>query len=228
MAEYPALGQIGHAQPIVGEGPADGVRKIAEAAIELKNFMEASAMAVIPALVLMVALSASPAFGQLARQPQDALQSQQAPVNPAIDMQGFLRVSQRAAMHRETRRVSEEEFARMSREPGTIVLDARSREKYDELHVKRAINLSFPDIAIESLKKTIPDKKARILIYCNNNFRNAEGPFPSKLPSASLNISTYIALYNYGYRNVYELSDTLELSASKLEFEPSPKTKSRL
>jgi len=27
---------------------------------------------------------------------------------------------------------------------------------------------------------------------------------------------------------VYELSDTLELSASKLEFEPSPKTKSRL
>ena len=177
MAEYPALGQIGHAQHIVGEGPADGVRKIAEAAIELKNFMEASAMAVIPALVLMVALSASPAFGQLARQPQDALQSQQAPVNPAIDMQGFLRVSQRAALHRETRRVSEEEFARMSREPGTIVLDARSREKYDELHVKRAINLSFPDIAIESLKKTIPDKKARILIYCNNNFRNAEGPF---------------------------------------------------
>jgi len=140
-------------------------------------------------------------------------QTQQAPVNPAIDMAGFLHVSQRA--------VSEEEFARMSREPGTIVLDARSKEKYDELHIKRAINLSFPDIAIESLKKTIPDKKTRILIYCNNNFKNAEGPFPSKLPSASLNISTYIALYNYGYRNVYELRDTLELSASGLEFEPS-------
>ncbi len=185
-------------------------------------------MIAIPALVLIIAVSASPAFGQTARQLQDASQSQQAPVNPAIDMQGFLRVSQRAAMHRESRRVSEEEFARMSRASGTIVLDARSREKYDELHVKRAINLSFPDIAIESLKKTIPDKKARILIYCNNNFRNAEGLFPSKLPSASLNISTYIALYNYGYRNVYELSDTLELSASKLEFEPSPKIKSRL
>jgi hypothetical protein len=104
-----------------------------------------------------------------------------------------------------------------------VVLDARSGEKYDELHVKHAINLSFPDIAIESLKKTIPDKKARILIYCNNNFRNAEGLFPSKLPSASLNISTDIALYNYGYRNVYELRDTLELSASSLEFEKSSK-----
>ena len=147
-------------------------------------------------------------------------QLQQAPVNPAIDMEGFLRVSQRAALHRESRRVTEEEFARMSREPGTIVLDARSRDKYDELHVVRAINRSFPDIAIDSLKNAIPDKKTRILIYCNNNFRNAEGPFPSKLPSASLNLSTYIALYNYGYRNVYELRDTVDLGASKLQFEP--------
>jgi hypothetical protein len=166
------------------------------------------------AVALVIAIAAVPVAAQTIQQ------AQQAPVNPSIDMEGFLRVSARAAKHRESRRVSEEEFARMNREPGTIVLDARSREKYDELHVKGAINLSFPDIAIESLRKTLPDKKARILIYCNNNFRNAEGPFPAKLPSASLNISTYIALYNYGYRNVYELGDTLDLSASRLEFEP--------
>ena len=153
----------------------------------------------------------------LAAQPLQQLQ--QAPVNPAIDMEGFLRVSARAAKHRESRRVSEEEFIRMSHEAGTIILDARSRQKFEELHVKRAIHLSFPDIAVESIKKTIPDKRTRILIYCNNNFRNAEGPFPSKLPSASLNLSTYIALYNYGYRNVYELADTSDLSASRLEFE---------
>ena len=150
---------------------------------------------------------------------QPVQQVQQAPVNPAIDFEGFLRVSARAAKHRETRRVPEQEFIRMSREPGTIILDARSRQKFEELHVKGAINLSFPDIAIESLKKTIPDKQTRILLYCNNNFRNALGPFPAKLPSASLNISTYIALFNYGYRNVYELADTVDLKASKLEFE---------
>src|SRR5687767_11324278 len=148
-----------------------------------------------------------------------AQQLQQAPVNPAIDMEGFLRVSAIAAKHRESRRLSQEDFARMSREPGTVVLDARSKERYDQLHVKGAIHLSFPDIAIESLRKTIPDKKTRILIYCNNNFLGAEGPFPSKLPSASLNLSTYIALYNYGYRNVFELADTIDLKASKLTFE---------
>ena len=73
------------------------------------------------------------------------------------------------------------------------------------------------------MRKTIPDKKIRILIYCNNNFLNAEGPFPSKLPSASLNLLTYSALYNYGYRNVYELGDTLDVRESKLEFEPAMK-----
>jgi len=141
--------------------------------------------------------------------------------NPAIDMEGYLRVAAEAARYRDDHRVSEEEFLRLMEEPGTVVLDARSREKYDELHVAGARNLSFPDIAIDSLRRTLPDKSARILIYCNNNFRNAEGPFPSKLPTASLNLSTYIALYSYGYRNVYELAPLVDLHASKLPFESS-------
>jgi hypothetical protein len=138
--------------------------------------------------------------------------------NPAIDMDGYLRVSREAAQHRETRRVSEAEFIRMSRDPGTVILDARSREKFDELHVKGAINLPFPDIAIESLKAAIPDKDTRILIYCNNNFANAEGPFPAKIARASLNLSTYIALYSYGYRDVYELAPLIDINKSKLQF----------
>jgi hypothetical protein len=139
--------------------------------------------------------------------------------NPAIDMDAYLRVANEAAQERESRRLSEAQFIRMSKEPGTVVLDARSRDKYDELHVKGAINLSFPDITIESLGRALPDKNARILIYCNNNFRNAEGPFPSKLPSAALNLSTYIALYGYGYRNVFELGPLIDIDATRLEFE---------
>ena len=139
--------------------------------------------------------------------------------NPAIDMPGYLRVAREAAEHRATRRVSEAEFIRMSREPGTVILDARSKEKYDELHIKGAINLSFPDIAISTLEATIPDRSTRILIYCNNNFVNADGPFPAKLASASLNLSTFIALYNYGYRNVHELAPLIDMRRSQLEFE---------
>jgi len=153
--------------------------------------------------------------------PFTSLRANSGAPNPAIDMEGYLSVSMAAARHRETRRLSEADFIRMSREEGTIVLDARSRQKFEELHIKGAINLSFPDIAVESLGRTIPDKATRILIYCNNNFRDAEGPFPTKLPSASLNLSTYIALYNYGYRNVYELAPLIDIKASRLEFEAS-------
>jgi hypothetical protein len=146
-----------------------------------------------------------------------------AAINPAIDMEGYLRVSRAAALHRESRRLSEEEFLRVARRPGTIVLDARSKERFDELHVKGAIHLSFPDIAVASLAEILPDKNATILIYCNNNFRDnnpvTNRAMMSKLPSASLNLSTYIALYNYGYRNVYELAPLLDTKTTKLEFE---------
>ena len=139
------------------------------------------------------------------------------PPNPAIDMQGYLKVSNEAAQYRATRRLSEADFLRLSREPGTIVLDARSKQKYDLLHVSGAINLSFPDISAASLAATLPDKNARILIYCNNNFRNSERAFPSKMATASLNLSTYIALYTYGYRNVYELAPLLDAGNTQLE-----------
>jgi hypothetical protein len=140
------------------------------------------------------------------------------PVNPAIDMQGYLQVAREAAKHRESRRLSEAEFIHMSQEPGVIVLDCRSAEKYDLLHIRGAINISFPDITIESLRQRLPDLNARILIYCNNNFKNAEEAMPSKLPRASLNISTYISLYTYGYRNVYELGPQVDPKDSKLKF----------
>ena len=139
--------------------------------------------------------------------------------NPAIDMEGYLRVATEAAQHRQSRRLSEDDFIRMSREPATIILDARSSEKYAELHIHGAANLSFPDITTESLRRLIPNRDTRILIYCNNNFLNAEGPFPGKIARASLNLSTFIALYSYGYRNVYELGPLLDIRSTKLELE---------
>jgi|CXWL01.1.fsa_nt_gi rhodanese-related sulfurtransferase len=139
--------------------------------------------------------------------------------NPAIDMPGYLAVADEAAVHRASRRVSEEEFLALSREPGTVVLDARSKEKYDLLHVRGAINLSFPDITVASLAQALPDPETRVLIYCNNNFSAAEAEFPAKAARASLNLSTYIALYSYGYRNVYELAPLVDIDASRLPFE---------
>ena len=141
-----------------------------------------------------------------------------APANPAIDADGYLRTAVEAARHRATRRLTEDAFIALSREPGTVILDARSREKYDELHIRGAVHLAFPDITVENLARVLPDRNARILIYCNNNFANAPSPFPTKLPTAALNLSTYVALYTYGYRNVWELGPLVDARAARIEF----------
>jgi len=64
--------------------------------------------------------------------------------NPAIDTAAFLRDTAAAMQYRESRRVTEAEFIRLSRLPGTVILDARSKPKYDALHVRGAVNLSLP------------------------------------------------------------------------------------
>lgn len=137
--------------------------------------------------------------------------------NPSIDMKGFLKLSREAAKHREKRRLTEDEFIAMAKEPGVVVLDARSKQKFDELHIAGAVNLSFPDITVESLETMFPDKNQKILIYCNNIFLNEPQAFPTKIAPASLNLSTYISLYTYGYRNVYELGPLLDVKTTKLE-----------
>ena len=143
--------------------------------------------------------------------------------NPAIDMEGHLRVAAEAAKHRQSRRLTEDAFLSMMREEGTVVLDARSRDKYEELHVAGAINLPFPDITVASLDRLLPDKNVRVLIYCNNNFVNAEKSFPSKISRSSLNVSTYITLYDYGYRNIYELGPLLDARTTRIPFEGTAK-----
>ena len=131
-------------------------------------------------------------------------------------MEAYLDVARAAARYRESHRVTEAEFVRMAAEPDTIVLDARSPEKYRQLHIAGAVNLTFADISEESLARLLPDKDARILIYCNNNFAGDESAFPRKLASASLNLSTYVALYDYGYRGVYELAPLLDVRTARV------------
>ena len=141
--------------------------------------------------------------------------------NPLVDYDTFLVHAADVGRLRAERRVSEEKFIEMSLEPGTVIFDARSDDKYQKLHVQGARHLSFPEITAYELAKLFPDKSTRILIYCNNNFVGDQQAFPTKMVTASLNLSTYIALYTYGYRNVYELGPLLDVDKSKIEFVPA-------
>jgi len=136
--------------------------------------------------------------------------------NPAIDIKRFSILTQEVAKLRESRRLSEDEFLRLAAEPGTVVLDARSPEKYARLHVKGAVHLNFSDFNEESLRKIIPTKATRILIYCNNNFEGEPELFTGKV--VALNIPTFITLHGHGYTNVHELGPLLDIKTTKIPF----------
>ena len=137
--------------------------------------------------------------------------------------------------HRSERLVGLDEFLDMSKDPNTIILDTRSAERFERIHVAGAKHLNFSDFNQRSLAELIPDPTTRILIYCNNNFEGNPVDFTTKMvlpPTASdemldeerpvmmaLNVPTYINLYGYGYQNVYELDELVNVSDQRIEFE---------
>jgi len=139
--------------------------------------------------------------------------------------------------HRESRLVDLDTFLKMSKEQNVIILDARSTFRYDRIHVKGAKNLAFTDFTQDNLAKTIPSPETTVLIYCNNNFEGNQTDFASKIARPgtgtlinqfgaqekpkmmALNIPTYINLYGYGYRNVYELDELVSVSDPRITFE---------
>lgn len=143
--------------------------------------------------------------------------------------------------HRKKRLIDLETFLKMSKENNTIVLDTRSDFRFERKHLKGAIHLDFTDFTQSNLQELIPDPNTKILIYCNNNFKGDQVDFQSKLydPNKNftmmetqilsnqkpillaLNIPTYINLYGYGYKNVYELNELVNINDSRIEFKGS-------
>lgn len=129
-------------------------------------------------------------------------------------------------------------FLKMSKEKNTIILDTRSTFRYNRKHIKGAIHLSFTDFTQKALNELIPNPNTKILIYCNNNFDGDQIDFTSKMsiPSKNknietqilsnrkpimlaLNIPTFINLYGYGYKNIYELDELVNVNDLRIEFE---------
>ncbi len=139
-------------------------------------------------------------------------------INPHIRYDQFRKIVDATESIRSQRLLSEDTFIKMSKEPNTIILDARSRDKYQAIHVKGSKHIAFTDFAAETLAEVIPNKNIRILIYCNNNFKGDPQNLMLKSAPVSLNIQTFVNLRTYGYENVYELHPYLDLETTKIPF----------
>ena len=146
--------------------------------------------------------------------------------------------------HREKRLIDLNEFSKKSLEKNTVILDTRSKEMYDKKHVKGAININFSDFTqdvLDDFFRQYAGKNTQILIYCNNNFENQlagnfqdiyfiskvvrpEIPKDKKIivekpKTLALNIPTYLNLYGYGYKNVFELTELVDVNDKRIAFE---------
>ena len=137
------------------------------------------------ALILAASISlASPAAAQTAE--------------ANVDYAGFQALTGDVAGYRASRLLGWDAFAAKAKEPGVLLLDARSADAFAAGHIEGAVNLPFTDFTPESLAAVIGGKDRPILIYCNNNFTNDRAPVMMKLRPLALNIQTFINLVGYG------------------------------
>ncbi|MFK7834329.1 MAG: rhodanese-like domain-containing protein [Winogradskyella sp.] len=140
-----------------------------------------------------------------------------------INYNGFVALSDSLKTYRETRLIDEATFNNYSKQPHTIILDTRSKKAYDDIHIKGAIHLNFSDFTEEKLNNIIPDRTTRILIYCNNNFDSKKRSLLNKYRRLALNIPTFINLYGYGYKNIYELKGYLNELETQIPLQTNSK-----
>jgi rhodanese-related sulfurtransferase len=159
-----------------------------------------------------------------------------------VSFEDFKELVAKVETQRASRLIDLNTFLKMSKEPGVIILDSRSTFRFDRIHVRGAIHLSFTDFTQDELSKVIPSYDTKILIYCNNNFDGNQKDFATKMarprskPSGAvttqlasqakpimlaLNIPTFINLYGYGYQNVYELNEFVNVNDPRISFEGS-------
>lgn len=159
---------------------------------------------------------------QAVRSPQSN-QRQQARVKIAlppsrVDFAGFLKDSSDVEQFRAERLIDIDTFLRMAQDTKTILLDTRSKAAFDKKHLWGAVHLNFSDFTPDKLASVIPSMETRVLIYCNNNIAGDQANFAMKNITLALNIPTFINLYGYGYRDLYELSSLVPVDDARLKF----------
>lgn len=132
--------------------------------------------------------------------------------SPLIDYSGFKNLTAKVQRYRSQRLISMADFQKRALRADVLVLDARSASAFEQGHLKGAVNLPLPDFTADALAEIIgTDESREILIYCNNNFINNRNPVRTKARPLALNIQTFINLYGYGYKNVFELGETVDM-----------------
>lgn len=134
--------------------------------------------------------------------------------NELVDYRGFRQFVNEVEAYRANRLISLEALRKLTDgRRDVLLLDARSAKAFEEGHMAGAVNLPLTDFTAQSLVALIgQDRDRMIIIYCNNNFDEDIEPVQKKLIQVALNTQTFVNLYAYGYENVWELGQKVQLA----------------
>lgn len=85
-------------------------------------------------------------------------------------------------------------------EEDIIILDVRTEEEYAEGHIENALQLSSTEIS-DSVEELIPDKDAKILVYCRSGNRS-EGATRDMLELGYTNVYDFGGIIDWDYEIV--------------------------
>ena len=135
---------------------------------------------------------------------------------PEINYSDFRRLAVEIEPYRLTRLIDWPAFLAAATDPDVLILDARSERQFAAGHIAGAVNVPLPEFSVDRLAEVIGRQDRPILIYCNNNFINNRPPVISKAGPVALNIPTFIHLVAYGYRNIHELDDRIDMNDPRI------------
>lgn len=91
-------------------------------------------------------------------------------------------------------KITAAEAKEMMTEEGVIILDVRTREEYEQGHIEQAVLLPYDEIE-ELFDELLPDKEAKILVYCRSGNRSQ---------------TAAKSLLELGYTNVYDFGGIID------------------
>lgn len=132
----------------------------------------------------------------------------------------FVEAAEAAADRRTHALTPLDDFKSLIGQENTVLLDTRSRDAFERLHIDGAVNVEFADVSAETLLGVGIDSSTRVLIYCNNNFVSDGEPAAISLQSKStrtaLNVPTTVTLRQAGVDKVVELAEAVAFTDSRL------------
>lgn len=103
--------------------------------------------------------------------------------------------------------ISIEQAKNMIKNNEVILIDVRTKNEYEMVNIKGAINIPL-DVLQKEIYTKVPDKKSKIMIYCASGYRSKSAiKLLNKLGYVNIYIWKEAAIATFNYKDMLEFGN---------------------